>query len=159
MSMEKVFENTKKKRLMEGRPYILKLKVCDANGNNSEIKVLVNKLRNQAIHKCYDILAKNSYEKGTKHGTGEVILTKMKTNNDIQSGNYKICTNVEKRIQRKRTNWKIQTPQLYNFSPDELVGRHIVVEKAGVKIGGTVATAKIIDTKPISRPAPPIEAR
>lgn len=160
--MKKIYINSKKKRLMERNSYTLRLSIQDTKGKKTAVSVLVKKLVPNDVgtfHTRIPTVAvkKSKSYKRMRFGTGVKVQTGTKNESNTQKNCYRVCTYRE-RLKRKRLQcWDIIDPQLTVFSLDELIGNNIIVKNAGKKIGGIVVMAKIIDTPPINRPAPPIE--
>lgn len=160
--MKKVYVNSKKKRLMEGNPCTLKLNIQDAQGKKTEVNVLVKKLTTKTMdmHHTNISIAKMKNNPHRKMGFGPEIKVPIdvKKENNTQENCYRFCTYKERLKRRKQLQcWNVIDPHGGIFSPNELIGTNIIVTKAGKKVGGVIETAKIIETKPIKRPAPPIE--
>lgn len=162
MSMKKVYVNSKKKRLVEGKPCTLKLNIQDAQGKKTEVNVLVKKLTAKTMDTHHINIStakmKNNSHRITGFGPGIKVPIGVKKENNTQENCYRFCTYKERIKRRKQLQcWNVIDSNLGIFSPNELIGTNIVVTKAGKKVGGVIETARIIETKPIKRPAPPIE--
>lgn len=163
MGMKKVYINSKKERLKEGKPCTLKINIKDANGNKTEVDVLVKKVElvDETASKYHasisGVTVTGKFHKKIGFESNEKVQLGSKNENNTKENCYKFCTRRERLRRRQLQYWDVIAPQLSVFSIAELIGTIIIVGKAGEKVGGIVETAKIIDTQPIKRPAPPIE--
>lgn len=165
MGMQKVYINSKKRSLKEGKPCTLKISIKDAKGNKTEVDVLVKKVElvteTASKYKGHASISGATVIGNSRKRIGfesnEKVQIGSKSESNIQENCYKLCTRRERLRRRQLQYWDVIAPQLSVFSIAELIGTIIIVGKTGEKVGGIVETAKIIDTQPIKRPAPPIE--
>lgn len=165
MGMKKVYINSKKERLKEGKPCTLKINIKDANGNKTEVDVLVKKVElvDETASKYHasisGVTVTGKFHKKIGFESNEKVQLGSKNENNTKENCYKFCTRRERLRRRQLQYWDVIAPQLSVFSIAEFTGNYrslcygdtYVVEKEEIGYRGVPGDRQCVQLRVVNQ--------